>query len=74
MRQYDRIADDYVRIKKFNPADHYCFYPRFYETIGDVKGRYVLDLASDEGKIAREMSSRGASEVVIPTTAIFKAN
>ena len=64
MAQYDAIAKEYAQVKSYNPVDTYCFYPRFYEAIGDVRGKSVLDLACGTGKIGYTLLARGAAGVL----------
>jgi SAM-dependent methyltransferase len=79
MAQYDAIAEAYAKVKSYNPVDTLCFYPRFYESVGDVRGKSVLDLATGSGKVGFAMSERGATGVLgvdesAAMIAIAKAN
>lgn len=60
---YDAIADQYRR-SKLTPWRRYIEEYTFFQTIGDVTGLSVLDLACGEGFYSRLVRLRGASRVV----------
>lgn len=64
MVEYDQIARSYAQIKDADAIDEYAVYASLYRTIGDVTGKTVLDLATGEGRVSREMAARGAAYVL----------
>ena len=60
---YDAIADQYKR-SKLTAWRRYIEQYTFFEVLGDVTGRSVLDLACGEGFYARLLKLRGAARVV----------
>ena len=60
---YNAIADQYKR-SKLTPWRRYIEQYTFFETLGDVTGLSVLDLACGEGFYSRLVRLRGASRVV----------
>ena len=62
MAQYDAIADAYRDSKQLPFRKHIERYTLF-ETLGDVRGQSVLDLACGEGFYTRLLKIAGATEV-----------
>ena len=60
---YDAIAEQYKR-SKLTPWRRHIEQYTFFETLGDVTGLSVLDLACGEGFYARLLKLRGAVRVV----------
>jgi toxoflavin synthase len=60
---YDVIAADYKQSRAF-PFRRYVEEYTYMATIGDVTGKTILDLACGEGIYSRELSRRGAAQVV----------
>jgi len=60
---YDSIASDYQASKRRPWRTHIESYTLF-DTLGDVQGLSVLDLACGEGFYSRRLAKAGASEVV----------
>ena len=59
---YDAIAEQYKRSKLAPWRTHIeCF--TLLETIGDVRGKAVLDVACGEGFYTRMLRLRGAAEI-----------
>ncbi len=61
--QYDQIAEQYQRSKE-TPLRRYVEAWTFFNLIGDVSGKSVLDLGCGEGFYTRELKRRGAARVV----------
>lgn len=61
---YTAIAAAYANHNALQPIQKDAAYPSLFNSIGDVRGKTVLDLACGEGIVAREMYSRGAKHVV----------
>ena len=62
MSEYDAIAGEYQESKRLSFREHVERYTLF-ETLGDVRGKTVLDLACGEGFYTRLLRQAGASEV-----------
>src|SRR5438067_562433 len=60
---YDRIAEDY-KLSKEAPWRLHVEQFTFFQLLGDVTGRTVLDLACGEGFYTRRVRQRGASHVL----------
>ncbi len=60
--QYDSIAEQYRRSKE-SPLRRYVESWSFFELIGDVSGKSILDLGCGEGFYTRELRMRGAARV-----------
>lgn len=60
---YNAIADQYKR-SKLTPWRRYIEQYTFFEILGDITGKSVLDLACGEGFYSRLLRLRGASRVV----------
>lgn len=61
---YDAIARIYSQINEVRPLNKFAAYPTLFDSVGDVTGKRVLDLACGTGTVAREMHNRGAAKVV----------
>ena len=61
--QYDSIALAYQRSTQ-SPIRRYVEAYSFFQMLGDVRGRTVLDLACGEGFYSRQLRLRGARRVV----------
>jgi SAM-dependent methyltransferase len=48
-------VEAYLQAKSHNIVDSCCSYPALYEALGPVVGLDVLDLATGDGKVAREL-------------------
>ena len=61
---YDSIAEDYaVSTTNFTFRNSFML-PAFWSTVGDVKGRTILDLACGTGPISHEFVKKGAQQVI----------
>ena len=61
---YDNIAEDYaVSTTNFTFRNSFML-PAFWSTVGDVKGRTILDLACGTGPISHEFVKKGAQQVI----------
>lgn len=63
MADYDRFAEQYKRFKE-SPFCRYAEEPTYFQTIGNLAGQSVLDMACGEGHYTRALKLRGASRVV----------
>ena len=63
MTQYNKIANEYKNVIKDDIVRIYGYEPLYFNTIGNLKGKAVLDLACGEGLFTRKMVERGASQV-----------
>ncbi len=61
--QYDRIADNYLRVNR-DPIHRYAVVPTVIRMAGNVAGRSVIDLACGSGIFCRLLEERGAGRVV----------
>lgn len=64
MAVFDAIARQYAELNAKRVLYDLLIYPSFYGLIGDVCEQTVLDLATGDGHVAREMDRRGARLVV----------
>ncbi|MFB7165992.1 class I SAM-dependent methyltransferase [Streptomyces sp. NPDC056242] len=62
VQQYDEIGEAFEGFKSL-PLMRYGEVPSFLETVGDVSGKSVLDLACGTGFYSREFRRRGATDV-----------
>ena len=61
---YDTIAADYASIAQKSPLNKFGVYPSFYEAIGDVRGKDIIDFACGTGFVTRDLKLRGARRVI----------
>ena len=59
-KSWDAIAEDWVSHADSNDYRNHLLIPRMLRTLGDVRGRRVVDLGCGEGGYARELTRRGA--------------
>jgi 2-polyprenyl-3-methyl-5-hydroxy-6-metoxy-1,4-benzoquinol methylase len=64
MEQYDEIAEAYVKGHEDKISRNYLITPSFMGSLGDMKGKDVLDLACGNGYFTRRIRLAGARRVV----------
>lgn len=63
MAEYDKIGDAYTKEEE-RPIRKYVINPSFFEILGNVKGKDILDLGCGEGKLTRKIKEKGAEKVI----------
>ena len=58
---YDKngLAEKYSRLNKYDCVRKYCIDHTYLKHIGDVSGKFVLDLACGDGHFCRPLKKAG---------------
>lgn len=64
MTQYDKIAKRYIKNQEEKVDRKYLITPSFMKSLGDLKGKKVLDLACGGGYFTRKIKLAGSNKVV----------
>jgi ubiquinone/menaquinone biosynthesis C-methylase UbiE len=64
MAEYDKIAEEYADNSEKSIGGNYLWDYTFFQVLGDVREKNVLDLACGDGFLTRQIKKLGASEVV----------
>jgi len=69
-RHWDENAPDWIEAVRagYDVSREYVNNPVFFEMLGDIRGRRVLDLGCGEGRNTRLFADRGAKVVAIDTS------
>ncbi len=63
LKQYNNIADDYVKENEERIGKKYLYTPSIFNVLGDIRGKTVFDLACGDGYLTRKLAIAGARQV-----------
>ncbi|MFA7252793.1 MAG: class I SAM-dependent methyltransferase [Candidatus Paceibacterota bacterium] len=63
-KQYNNIADNYVKNQEERLGKKYVYTPGILKVLGNIKQKDILDLACGDGYLTRELKMKGANQVI----------
>ncbi|MBI5126708.1 MAG: class I SAM-dependent methyltransferase [Candidatus Taylorbacteria bacterium] len=63
VKQFDTISDKYASFVDGDPIRNYLHYPTVVELLGDIKGKYLLDVGCGDGLFDRKLTKEFGAKV-----------